>query len=380
MRTTKWNANLLRGVSPTQISSYLTSTGWLHSGRDGTLGEIWTYGGDAEDAHIVVPVEIDFLDYPRRLLEALEVIGELERRDVREVIKDAQNSFVDTLRFARRGAGVGSFSIALDEGATLFEHARAMVVAAACTAVSPRAVVPSRKPFQAMDYISKARFGHTEEGSFVVRVLTPATPLLTPRAQGLIEVLEEPFPRKVIRTLCSALASTSTAVIDAGRSGQVEHFEATVEHGVSANLLEALSGSLGGPTPEKELFIDVKWATGVVPSGIDNSEYLFNGGNSEILLRAAQYLREKSPIEDQAITGVVVNLHRDEKVEDGTITVSCVIDEVGRSLRVTLGPAEYLAAIDAHRNKKAVFFRADILRDGRLWIARNVSAFRVIEN
>ena len=79
------------------------------------------------------------------------------------------------------------------------------------------------------------------------------------------------------------------------------------------------------------------------------------------------------------MTGVVVNLHREEGQIEGRVTVACVIEGVVRQLQAILAAADYDRAIEAHREQKGVMFRADIARAGRGFRASNVREFRVVE-
>jgi hypothetical protein len=87
------------------------------------------------------------------------------------------------------------------------------------------------------------------------------TPLVIPETQPLLfESADDPFPRKVTKTLAEALHATRTAVMNAQSSGHFEIFEEVVERGVNANLCEAVAGFLTATGQAGRIGMDVAWA------------------------------------------------------------------------------------------------------------------------
>src|SRR5205807_2402444 len=130
----------------------------------------------------------------------------------------------------------------LDYGVHMVQGARELALAAACAAVRPRALYTSRKPQEAVNYVAGLRMGQTEEGSFVLTIQSP----VPPRSQSkLFEDLpepfgEEPFERRAVLTLATALSTVRRAVMTAAVSGDFQPFQDAIPAGVSANLCDAL--------------------------------------------------------------------------------------------------------------------------------------------
>jgi hypothetical protein len=64
----------------------------------------------------------------------------------------------------------------VQEGVEAVHHVRGLMMAAACTAVQPRAWFRSRKPAQAEQYLRQVRLGQTEQGSYVLTVQSRVPP------------------------------------------------------------------------------------------------------------------------------------------------------------------------------------------------------------
>jgi hypothetical protein len=251
------------------------------------------------------------------------------------------------------------------------------VTAAAYAAVSPRKIVPSRRPLEVQDYLQHVKLGQTEQGSFVLTIISNVTPLLTPGARNLLELMDEPFPRKVTKTLTGALGAMKEAMTTVKESNRLEVFATAVEHGVSANFCEAVVGLLEAAGHPGSIGLDVTWApTLPVPNELPQSVE-FSYAEAPILIEAARFLRASSPLEGIAITGVITNLHREQDAQDGIVTVFGVVDGVGRRILLPLIATDYQVAIEAHREKRGVYFVADVIREGRHYKAINISDFRM---
>jgi len=97
-------------------------------------------------------------------------------------------------------------SLGLEEGVTLVESAKDLVLSAARAAVSPRAYFRSRLPSAADEYMRKVRLGQTELGSYVVTVVCPVSPELQPTDLAFQQNLDEPYDRKVDPNLSWGIA------------------------------------------------------------------------------------------------------------------------------------------------------------------------------
>jgi hypothetical protein len=195
----------------------------------------------------------------------------------------------------------------------------------------------------------------------------------------LLELMDAPFARQVTRTLARALSAAREATSTVEVGGTISDFGSAVEAGVTANLCEAVAGMFSADDTEAEddsLTIKITWAP-KIPEDTVTSAFVFVRADASVLLDGARYLREQAPEQGILITGVVVNLRREEDQQVGVMTVSCVIDGKVRKLHVPLVGSDYDVAIDAHRNLRPVLFTADVSKVNRLFYAANVRNFRL---
>ena len=377
MKAHPFDADTLRKVELPDLTSYLQSRGWQRARAGYRYAELWYREGDAESG-IVVPLTNDVVDYVARMAQALSTLSRVESRAEHHILTDVQNALADVIRVRRPTSTSKAATIRLSEGVALVESAMAMVTSVACAALFPRRVIPSRRPAQASTYLGRVQLGQTEVGSYVLTIVSRIEHIGDAKIPSLFPDLEEPFPRRVTNTLASALNAVQNAAAHVRRTGEYEAFDEGVALGVSANLCEAIASMVSSPHHESEVGISVSWAS--VGEGVRQSDanFTFLTEQSDILSYAASRFRAAEPLVDALITGLVVDLHRAEGEIDGRVSVQAFINGKPHKLRVALNGPEYQRAIEAHRDKAPVLFKAEIEHIGRGLTATNVREFRVL--
>lgn len=380
MRVAITDREELANLEPADVSVYLQSRGWARLGIGGGRAESWMHPSAAQEVELLLPTDKSLGDYALRVSQVLHSLEVVEGRSQLEIMRDICYVGADVIRLRRASDPQAFGTIPLIDGTKLIEQAVAMVTAAACAAVATRRVVPTRHPAEADAYVKHVRLGHTEKGSFILTVVSRVAPLMVSGSPALLELMEEPFPRRVTRTLWRAVGASSVATKLTRAGGSLSVFEQAVEEGVSANLCEALAGMLEATGPETELNLSVAWAAAHPVHEEGLREHGFSHNDVPILYEAARTLKRAAPLEGIPVTGVVVKLHREKGAEAGDVTVSCAIEGSVKKLSVPLTPSDYQVAIDAHRDKLGVYFRADVTLLGRQYIASNVRGFRLVED
>ena len=158
---------------------------------------------------------------------------------------------------------------------------------------------------EATGFVNQVRLGQTEQGSFVVTLLTPVVPPPVPALFSDLEDGDAPIERRITRRLTEALGVTRKATEKAA-SGDGTEFDDAVTGGVSANLCEALV-KLIGPFPT--LDVGVTWArTRPMTSVVDT--FRFGETDVPILNEAARGFRSQEPQLNRRVFGIVRRLRR----------------------------------------------------------------------
>ena len=347
-------------VSPSQLAVWLRARGWTVESE--LAGKYTRYTRDINGAlwEVEVPFSSGLRDYARRLSEALKILGEAEQRPRAGLLLEIRSAHLDLVRFRIESEATRRGRVSIDDAPVLHQQVRDLFLAAACAAIEPRAAFPGRKPTKAIDYLRGLRVAPSEVGSYVLTVESPVAPALQP--PFLEDGTDPPFERKAVQTLASALSATQEAVRRGGAALHLDPFVEAVEQGSSANLYEALATML---QPFEGAVLETTVSFGSVrpaPSQVVSAR--FDAESVPVLREAARVLKEREPIPDLELEGLVVTLTSEDPSRGGVMVVLGPVDGRLRRVRVEVGAEEYELATRAHSERRVVSVEGD-LQGGR---------------
>ena len=314
-------------------------------------------------------------DYANVASRLIAIFADTSGTDILSLYRDLVTADRDVVRLRVSDSGEDG-SVPVDVGVDLMVGAKDLMLAAACSLHDPRPAYRAGANREAAEYLGQVRLGQTEQGSFVVTMLTPPIP---PRVQqafdGEFEPDDDPLGRQMTRHLESALEATRRAT-EQTNSGDVDAFRDAVRHGVSANLCEAIVKLLD---PFPALDTSLSWAR-TRPVDRSRSNFRFASADAPILREAARFLRSREPREDERVFGIVQRLQRGEHETEGTISLTASIDGRNQSVSAELSEFDYEQAIEAHRDKAPVVMRGDLKRIGQRWRLLNPTIEDVIRD
>ena len=362
----------LLAVSPAALSAYARAAGWRRGEPYRDRSNVYTREGAPD---IIVPRTEALADYASVVSGLIATFAESADRDQLTVYRELVTADRDVIR-VRAVDGEHDGSLPIDAGTALVSRSRDMVLAAACSLGESRPVYRAGANREAADYLRQVRLGQTDQGSFVVSLLSPAVlPSIQMSLMSDLDELESPMARRVTERLTQALDAIRQATDDKN-SGKPEAFSKSVTEGVSANLCDALAGLT---KLLSRIDVNVVWARTHLR---DDSRWTvqFTAHDTPILRAASQAFRSHEPQPDIRLTGLVQVLKRDESASEGTVTLRTSIERRNRSVKAVLPPLEYLRAIEAHRARRPVVMRGDLEKTGRDWRLRNPLIEDIIAN
>ena len=368
----------LATVPPRSLYAYLGVQGWERVRPYGNMGDAFALEGQGRE--VLVPASADFADYPLRVNEVVATLSQVEDRDRNTVLRDLLLADVDLVR-VRVAGRTDNGSLPIDSGVLLFQESRNLLLAAACSTLRPQRSFRVGGNAEAVKYISTVRLGQTEQGSFVVNMLSPV-PLSLDRQNntfnGFPHFADDPFERKVTLKLVSGLQAARDAVALANRAHGINPFEERVSQGVSANLCEAI-GNLIDTGDRQGVDISVSWALTRTPLE-GNALVHFENSDAAVLKEASRVLKDRQERPNERIEGYVTLLRRSEAEPAGRTRIKAVIDGTMSSVRVDFSPSAYSQITDAHNRRKAVSLEGDLRRDGQRWVLENPRDLTIFED
>lgn len=333
MKVTVRDPETLMAVQPLELMAYLRARGWHVIDRVLDKATIWRLtDAAAREFEILVPLDRHLRDFAARMSEAVRTLEVAEERSQLEILGDLTTTTADVVRIGVDRFDAIDGSIPLEVGVQLLGRVHDLVMAVACAALTPRPYFQPRKPAQAVEYLRKVRMGQTERGSYVVTVVSPVPPILTPAEAGLLfPPVEDPFERRATSMLAKGLAATRQAAARAMATGSLEAFHAAVDEGVSANLCEALAG-MGNDLAIRDLAISFSWSPARPLRNTAPHKILFPADALPVIKEAGRVFRETAPYEDFEVRGVVIRLDRPQNTAEGKVTILGFVDGEPRKI------------------------------------------------
>jgi len=371
MRADIRDREALLAVSPGALSAYARASGWIKAESYGDHSDVYA---SAEFPEIILPRHQRLADYASVVWRLIEVFAKAAETDELVLYRDLVTADRDVMRVRAPDGEAGSVNVS--DGVTLMHGARDMLLSAACSLWNPQPLYRAGANKEAREYLKQVRMGQTEQGSFVITLLSPVVP---PRMQLAIgsELAQEddPIERRITRRLVGALTAVREAT-EIAIAGGADAFFKAIERGVSANLCEALVSVM---EPFREIDVTVTWAR-TCPAPRARDVVRFAASDALILREAARSFRSREPQPDRELVGFVRMLKRGETERDGTVTLLTSIDGKNQSVTTVLKQADYERAVSAHKERASVVVKGDLERVGQRWSLLNPMIMDVIRN
>lgn len=376
----------LESASPRNIRLYLSSHGWErrsgHTSESIAGPDVWSLDAEEGTYEVIAPSSRSAKDFTRRVAEIVRTLAIVEERSELELWRDLVTVDFD-IQYIHTQSALTSGTAPLRDVSDALAGALAMFSASTSSLEEPRLVLPSRRSSDTTRLMQNVRAGPTSEGSYIISILVPLPPKLTPEEDSvLFEVDDEPFPRRATRHLHKALVATkraATRVLE--QDDGLLAFEESKDSGVSANLCEALATISG--QDDRPFEVHFAWSLDR-PVTIDEPTVTFDDETIPVLKEAARELRNKVPEDEVRLRGNVIRLHREGQLGNGDVTVAGTLigDPSEKLLRVSLNLAQpdYTQAIQAHEGFRDIEVVGSLVRRGTRMSLSNVREFEITSN
>ena len=372
MKANIQDRDALLAVSPVALSAYARSEGWSKTEPYGDFSDIYVAGGLPE---IILPRTENLSDYADVVSTLIGIFARVAAVDELTLYRDLVTADRDVIRM--RAADSDDGTVSMNEGVDFVRGAGDIVLAAACSYYKPQPLFRAGANKEARAYLRQMRLGQTDQGSYVVTLLSPVVP---PPMQLTLDLSPEELPddaeeRRITKHLAGSLKAARQA-IEGTVGGESDAFAEVVENGVSANLCEALDRMI---MPFSTMDVSFVWArTRPMPKA--REVIRFSNDDAPILREAARAFRKRGPRHDESLVGFVNILNRTEDQEEGKIRLKAEIDGQMHAVNATLDQSDYERAIQAHTAQATVIAEGDLERVGQRWNLRNARIKRIIAN
>lgn len=377
--------DIIEGVPLGSLKRYLAVTGWRRSIlRDGA---VLFAKGDGDPVEIFLPGTQQVRDLRERLTSALVTLTDMEQRPFETVAAAIRAISYDLVRSRLPDSAIRQDTIRLGTAETFIKRMHGTLEASAHAELHAGPFY-QRVSSVAQRYANDCRFGHTFRGSFGFTIESPVgsrTPDegdIQALAMG-VELVAPPLERLVVQRLARGLRTVEAAIAIEDPTPITQGYGT----GLNANAVEELTALVSDPQVSEvrfQILFSPEWG---VPADLGDAPVMTisQARGVGILQEAAKVLRAVDYDKRRTITGKVRTLHSMETPADlysisglQDVVVEWVSEEFGtRNVRVSLGPEEYLQAVEAHTEGRRISVYGE-LDQTRQWRLDNARDFRLL--
>ena len=228
-------------VKALEIRDYAISQGWVLI-KEALKDGLFVLDSPARDfTQLIFPKDDSISEYQEMAMVSIRRLTDFYKLPLNKIIEDIRevNDDVIALRYYSESKIVNSISF--QEALYSIDATKQMLLSAASTVVNPVTFHPKLNRTEAQDLIKKARFRHTEEGSFILKVSIPFELTHAPLPSLFGETLETPFSRKAIEVV-SKSSNILLDTIDSDSINELYKIQSADEHPlISYNFCDAVS-------------------------------------------------------------------------------------------------------------------------------------------
>jgi hypothetical protein len=341
-------------VKALEIRDYAISQGWVLI-KEALKDGLFVLDSPAGDfTQLIFPKDDSISEYQDMAIVSLRRLTEFYKLPLNKVVEDIRevNDDVIALRYFSDSKTVNSISF--QEALDSIDATKQMLLSAASTVVNPVTFHPKLNRTEAQDLIKKARFRHTEEGSFILKVSIPFELTHAPVTSLFGEVLETPFSRKAIE-IVSKSSGILLDTIESDSINELYQNQSTVENPlISYNFCDAVS-KLFDEERELPFQLIFNWSKASLmklPAPALPQRITFPFSHKNKIEEIREYFTPKrNDLQDDFIATVETldgSIGEDGK-RSGPVVLSILYENEIIKARVNLNSDAYAVAVEAHK-------------------------------
>lgn len=357
-------------VKALEIRDYAISHGWKLV-KEALKDGIFVLDSPTGDyTQLVFPKDESASEYQEMAFVSIKRLTEFYKLPLNKLTEDIRevNDDVIALRYFSDSKTVNSISF--QEVLDSFDATKQMLLSAASTIVNPVTFHPKLNRTEAQDLIKKARFRHTEEGSFILKVSIPFELTHSPVPTLFGETLEAPFSRKAIEVI-SESSAILLETIESDSINELFEKQSSAERPlISYNFCDALS-KLFDEERELPFQLMFNWSKSSMlkmPAPILPDRITFPFSHKNKIEEIREYFTPKrKDLQDNFIATVETldgSIGEDGK-RSGYVVLSILYENEIIKARVNLNSDFYAVAVEAHKRGGAYVEISGLLKPNK---------------
>ena len=363
------------------LRRYLISRGWTKVEHPNTRLELLQSqpDGTGDYASVSIPSSPELRDAADLLNEAVRLVANFDNTPLEKIVDHVTRWDRDILR-SRFFKLVGhENSLPLGIAADAITGLKDFIGYAAYTHSNPRPFFDKAGSISGT-FASHCLFGHTFKGSFGLTVECPLAVAPVLPLHGIDPIV--PIERQVFERVANGLVTLRESVV----KDSIDPLLAGYTTGFSANMCRKLA-EIYEKADGRRIEYDISWSPQLHSACEQRwKPMVFDGKAYEFARIAAGELEKAETFPDSLIEGRIVVLKSemppglDEQAEFEHVITMFWEREKGQTvkIRVSLSPADYRVACDAHKDGRAIRVFGVPEKAGKFWALTDAHDFTVL--
>lgn len=375
-------------VSSLEIRDFAQSLGWTLVPQALQDGLFVLNSPSRDGTQLNFPKDTTAPEYHEMAEVSLKRLGETMRKPITQLIEDIRevNDDVISLRYFSQNKIVNSLSF--EEAFETIGATRQMILSAASSIVNPTVYHPKLNRTEPQELIKKARFRHTQEGSFVLKIAIPFEPVL-PSNDLFSNLGDIPFEKSFGRKTVELISKSSKAILDAIDSNSIAQlYRSQIEQErpiISYNFCDSLSKMFD---EEREIPFELQFNWSVaskqiapVPKVPTHVTFPFSYINK--IRELKEYFSPQKPEISDTFIGTVEELDGEIGLDgrrSGEVILNVLVENDVIRTKANLTVEQYQKAIAAHASGGAyVIIKGRLHMQARVARLEKITEFKIAE-
>ncbi len=307
-------------------------------------GKIKQFQSEKEEEVVLVPLSKTFTDYYREVKETLDVIANIERKTIEELINKLLNPSQDILKWRIADEITSRGAIPFNSMTENIEHIKDLLASTILDITTPAKIHPRLNTKEVISQLSSYQFGQTEIGSYILNILCP----LGYYQYSVFDPTQEELPlgRRVNMQILNGISKIQESITS--RSTELQ--DILDEGKISINFLSAL-GKLYGENSHSKISVKADWNLYIplIPEIITSQVELNPDCYDSLMGVIESNLPQQEQNVEKVYCGKIFSISGDADAESReiiTIIVAVIDDDLRKTnVKVELNCQQYLSLV-----------------------------------
>jgi len=371
-------------VSAIEIRDYAISQKWTLV-KEAIKDGLYVLNSPNNDyMQLTFPKDETVSSFQEMALIALDKLSKLYGFSYQKMIQEIRevNDDVICLRYFSDHKNVNSISF--EDAFEAIKSTRQMLLSAASTVVAPALYHPKLNKAEAQELVKKARFRHTEEGSFILKISHPCE--ITGINELFDEQYEKPFSRSAFEIINSSAIKISNAIETNDISTLFSDEKNSQQPVISYNFCESFANLFDDEReiPFQLMFNWSKASLQKLPLPQASNQVVFPYSTKSKMEEVKAYFEPpgRNSLKKETFYGTVDALDGVVGLDGkryGAVTITVLYNNETFKAKTNLSPEQYQIAVDAHQKGNAIVkITGDLQGKKRVQSIENVENFNII--